>query len=314
MGSIFLTELASWLRNAGLSVIEYDGWQTRSRGSGGYNDYPLCVMWHHTASPASWDGKKDADYCATGDTDSPLSNLYIDRSGTVWILAAGATNTNGKGNSLSFSRGNVPTDSMNTHALGVEMGNDGIGELWPQSQIDAMFIVSNTCNARFGNRPDDIATHNYYAPTRKIDPATDNVEGPWIPTTCNSSRSWDRSCVQAECMNRSGQPIPIPPQPIPPQPTPPQPEDDDAVTFDGFWQRDNDGTVFALFTDGTKKWVGNENDLAAAQALYRIRGCADEEKLSVRVQPDASMFTAFGIVFGPLPNDGVNRDEWGNVC
>jgi N-acetylmuramoyl-L-alanine amidase len=302
MGLIYLTDLATWLRDAGLNVIEYSGWQERSRGSGGYDQLPLCVMWHHTASGPSWNGQKDADYIATGDEDAPLANLYIDRSGTVWVIAAGATNTNGSGNSITFSRGTVPQDSMNTRALGVEMGNDGVGELWPRVQVDSMFMVSNVCNANFGNQPTDVSTHNFYAPTRKIDPATINVEGSWKPASANSSSSWHVESVRDECLNRWGS-------------FGPTPEEDDEMLFDGFWCRDNDpNTVFVIFTDGTKKWVGNEGDLVSTRNLYAIRGCTDEVKLSVRVQPDPTLFTAFGVVVGPLPNDGVNRDEWGNIC
>jgi len=193
-------------------------------------------MWHHTASSVSWDGQRDADYCTVQDSDRPLANLYIQRNGTVWVLAAGATNTNGKGNSIQFSRGTVPTDSMNTRAVGVEMGNNGVGEQWPQAQVDAMFTLSNMLNAKFGNKPDDISTHQFYAPTRKIDPATTNVAGPWKPSSCTSSGSWDRGSVQAECRARAGgggaaggggsQPVP---KPLPPEPAPgpkPQPEGD----------------------------------------------------------------------------------------
>lgn len=209
---IYLTWLADELRAAGLNVIEYNGWQSRARSSGGYAEMPLCVMWHHTASPASWDGQKDANYCATGDEDAPLSNLYIQRDGTVWVLAAGATNTNGKGNAILFSRGWVPDDGMNTRAIGCELGNDGIGERWDQRQIDSMFTVSNVCNAKCGNIPQDVSSHNFYAPDRKIDPATDNVEGPWVPGAVNSSRSWDRLDIQTECARRAtAAPVPQPP-------------------------------------------------------------------------------------------------------
>jgi len=187
-------------------------------------------MWHHTASPASWDGQKDADYCTVQDEDAPLANLYISRDGTVWVLAAGATNTNGKGYSISFSRGTVPDDGMNSRAVGIEMGNDGIGEQWPQAQVDAAFIVSNTVNAKLGNQPDDISTHQFWAPDRKVDPATTNVAGPWQPISCTSSGTWDRGSVQAECRARAGgggsQPVP---KPLPPEPAPgpkPQPEGD----------------------------------------------------------------------------------------
>ena len=221
--AIFLTEMANWLRAAGLTVIEYQGWKTRARGSGGYAAMPLCVMWHQTASGSSWDGQRDADYCAVGDPNSPVSNLYIDRKGQVWVLAAGATNTNGKGNSMRFSRGTVPQDGMNTRAVGVEMGNNGVGEPWPQCQVDAMFLTSNTINARIGNQPTDCAGHWDYAPTRKIDPATAAaVQGPWRPRSVTSSGTWSIDDIRSECVRRASGagPSPTPPPTPTPEPSP----------------------------------------------------------------------------------------------
>lgn len=293
MGSIYLTELANWLRNAGLSVVEYSNWKTRARGSGGYDNYPLCVMWHHTASPASWDGQRDADYCTVQDSDSPLANLYIDRSGTVWVLAAGATNTNGKGNSIVFSRGTVPQDSMNTRALGVEMGNDGVGEKWPEAQVSSMFIVSNTCNSRFGNRPDDISTHNFYAPTRKIDPATCNVGGAWVPTSCNSSGSWDRSSVQSECVKRSS------------QPNPPQPDNEDDMSKPELWTLPDNPAVYVVdFDSATKSWLPSGDALTARVQLHSMKGFDTE----IKTQNDRNMFVAYGPIVGPGPG---GCDGWG---
>lgn len=221
--TIFLTWLADELRAAGLNVKEYAGWQTRARGSGGYSAQPLCVMWHHTASGASWDGQRDADYIAKGDPDAPLANLYIDRTGAVWVLAAGATNTNGKGGPQSFSRGTVPVDGMNTRAVGVEMGNNGVGEAWPECQVNAMFAVANAVNKRLGNQPTDVCTHNVWAPTRKIDPATAAaVQGAWKPRSTNSSGTWSLDDIRAECVARaSGTVAPTPP----PDPTPPTTDD-----------------------------------------------------------------------------------------
>ena len=218
-GPIWLTEMANVLRFAGLDVAEYGGWETRARSSGGYSDWPLCVMWHHTASNPSSDGSGDAAYIATGSPDAPISNLYIDRAGTVWVIAAGATNTNGKGRSIPFSRGTVPADGMNARALGVEMANNGVGEIWPQVQIDAMFTVSNILNLWFGNQPTDISTHNYYAPDRKIDPATAHaVSGPWKPRSVNSSGTWNLDDIKSECWNRIADMVP--PEPHPPNPSP----------------------------------------------------------------------------------------------
>lgn len=296
MGSLYLSSLARWLTDEGLIVIEYDGWQNRSRSSGGFDAYPLCVMWHHTASPASWDGQKDADYCAIGHEDSPISNLYIDRSGAVWILAGGASNTNGKGKSITFSRGIVPADGMNTRALGIEMGNDGIGEKWPRAQIDSAFLVSNTCNAHFGNRPDDMSTHNFYAPDRKIDPATTNVEGPWIPVSCTSSGSWDRSSVQTECLNRAGQPSPVPP---------PIDTEDDDMSKPEMWTLPDDAAVYVIdFDAGTKAWLPSGGAVNARTKLHELKGFDPE----VKTQNDRDMFIAYGPIVGPGPG---GCDAWG---
>lgn len=263
----WLTWLADVLRAAGLSVIEYPGWQNRARSSGPYAaGKPLCVMWHHTASPASWNGQKDADYCAVGDEDAPLANLYIDRQGTVWVLAAGATNTNGKGKSIVFSRGTVPIDQMNTHAIGVEMGNDGVGEAWPEVQVDAMFAVSNACNAALGNQPNDVATHNYYAPDRKIDPATAAaVQGPWKPKSVTSSGTWDLVDIESECLNRAGSE----PHPIPPQPGPgPAPEDDDMRLY---VYSDQNGTYWV--GTGVERWtLGNMDEFSQLVVLSSTGG------------------------------------------
>lgn len=300
--SIYLTDLANWLRDAGLNVKEMNGWKTRARGSGGYSSMPLCVMWHHTASGKSWDGQRDADYIATGDSDAPLANLYIDRSGTVWVIAAGATNTNGKGGPLTFSRGTVPQDGMNTRAIGVEMGNDGVGEAWPQCQVDAMFVVSNTCNLKCGNQPTDISSHNRWAPTRKIDPATaPSVQGPWVPRSWNSSGTWDDRDMQSECQRRWGS------SPQPPNPNPPT-KGNYVRLFDGVWKRENHDAVFAIYANGTKVWQTDLGMLNGTISLEAING-ASADATTVRTQTDPGMFAAMGLVVGPVP---PGCDQWGN--
>lgn len=220
MAGVYLTELANWLREAGLTVVEYDGWKTRARSSGGYAPgRPWCVMWHHTASGPASDGISDARYIVSAPT-APIANLYLQRNGTVWVIAAGATNTNGKGNSLRFSKGTVPADSMNLYALGVEMANDGVGEPWPQAQVDAMFTLSNVINAKLGNLPSDVSTHANYAPGRKIDPArASSVQGPWRPRGVGAGDTWNNDDVRAECVRRANQVAPEPvPDPVPPLP------------------------------------------------------------------------------------------------
>jgi hypothetical protein len=162
-------------------------------------------MWHHTASSGG-DGENDANYCTFGDEDAPLTNLVIGNTGIVWVCAGGATNTNGKGYAFNVSKGQIPNDSANSYAVGIEISNNGVGGSYPQSQIDACFTASVTLCNRLGLAPDDVQSHNGYAPDRKVDPATATaVEGPWQPDSCTGSGSWDVGDLKAECRRRAEQ-------------------------------------------------------------------------------------------------------------
>lgn len=214
MGKLYLTWLADELRAAGLRVVEYDGWPSRARSSGGYDAAPLGVSWHHTASSTGARAKADCDYMVRSSDARPTCNVYIPRNvdvdGDVWLLAAGATNTSGKGGPLKLSRGTVGTDKANTTTVGMEIGNNGVGEPYSRGTIDAAFTVSNVINRRLGNTPADLFTHNLYAPTRKIDPATAAaVAGPWRPRSVTSSGTWSTDDIRAEAITRATHP-PVP--------------------------------------------------------------------------------------------------------
>src|SRR6187402_2280942 len=166
MGSHYLLDLADWCRAEGLSVVEVDDWEYRARSSGGYESgRPWAIMWHHTASSTS--PANDANYMCYGCPDAPVANLLLARDGEVWVMAGGATNTNGKGGPVGFSKGNVPKDSMNSYAVSIEAANNGVGEAWPQVQIDAYFVLNNMLASRLGLNPDDCCTHQLWAPDRK---------------------------------------------------------------------------------------------------------------------------------------------------
>jgi peptidoglycan hydrolase-like protein with peptidoglycan-binding domain len=213
--SIYYPEMLDVLRAAGCAVAENDitdGWQTRARSSGGFPSPPLAVWWHHTASSTS--PANDLSWMIDGCDDAPVGNLLLDRYGIFWPVAAGASNCAGKGGPWTFSRGTVPLDSGNTRGWQIECANNGVGERWPQPQIDALFAGSNALNAHVGNLPDDIISHHAWAPDRKIDPATAAaVEGPWRPSSSNGSGTWSLHDMSVECSARAGhaQPTPIPP-------------------------------------------------------------------------------------------------------
>ena len=168
MGAYFLLDLADVCRRTGRHVIEVDDWRTRARGSGGYNPgLPNHVMCHHTASGPESDGWDDVNYCCYGDEDAPLCNLYLARDGTIYVCAAGATNTNGSG---SDPCGLIGDDAMNSSAIGIEAGNNGVGEPWSTPQQDAYVALCDAlCNA-YGIGVVQIHGHAEWT-SRKIDPA-----------------------------------------------------------------------------------------------------------------------------------------------
>ena len=171
MGSIWVTDLASIVRSAGLVVHEQSGWQSRSNSSGGFTAI-MGVIVHHTASGPSWDGQRDSDYMTFQHDVKPVGNLYLSRKGEVWIQAAGCTNTAGKGGPYTTSKGTIPLDKANSYTLNIEAGNDGVGEVWPVPQQDAYLVLCSALNKRFDFDPlRDNFAHFEWAPTRKIDPA-----------------------------------------------------------------------------------------------------------------------------------------------
>ncbi len=211
MSGTYLTSLADWLRDAGLNVVEYDGWKSRARSSGGYtNGRPWGIMWHHTASSTS--PQNDASYMCNGSSDRPIANLLITRDGGVWVLAAGATNTNGKGGPWTWSRGVVAADQMNLAAVGMELANAGTGEAYPSAQIDAAFGASIAIGKALGLASSDLCQHQSWAPSRKIDPAAAaGVQGSWRPSSCTSSGTWEQADTIAEHVRRwSAAPAPTP--------------------------------------------------------------------------------------------------------
>ena len=211
MGSRYLTDMADVLRAAGLDVIEMDGWQKRARGSGGYDSgRPNHIMIHHTASGVSSDGWPDANYCTLSAQDKPLCNLYINRAGSVWVCAGGATNTNGSGKDPC---GVTNDDSMNSSAIGIEAGNNGVGELWPAPQLDAYLVMCRALGGAYGIPDSRTHSHFEWSPGRKIDPA-----GP--DRYASGSASWNMGQFRAEVAG-APVPTPVPPTPTPVPPTPP---------------------------------------------------------------------------------------------
>lgn len=152
-----LTWIPEVLRDAGLVVVEYDGWRTRTtRATGLTVEGVVC---HHTATGPNVSNTAVARLLANGRSDlrGPLAQLGLDRDGHYWMIAAGRCNHNGYG-------------TWGNNSIGIEAYNDGRGEAWPAVQIDA---YERGCAALLSYTDLGIAEcrgHKETDPGRKIDP------------------------------------------------------------------------------------------------------------------------------------------------
>lgn len=268
IGSLYY-DLVGILRGAGCTVSENsitDGWERRARSSGGFSSPPLAVFWHHTASSASV--QSDLSYMINGSSDAPVGNVLLDRSGCFWPIAGGASNCAGKGNAMTFSRGTGGANNGNCWGFQIEVANNGVGEAWPQAQIDAFFRGSNALNAFVGNQPADVTSHALGAgdgyTDRKIDPATAAaVQGPWKPRSTNSSGTWSLADIRAECQRRAG-------GSVGPGPTPPPPLEEDDTMLRAAKNKDT-GNTYVLGNGSTAQTM---DGLDSTERDLRIAGGA----------------------------------------
>lgn len=185
MGNLWLPDLDGWLRFAGLEVSTVPGWLTRSRSSGGYDDIRAIGM-HHDAMPQHVTEARRVEAEAITHQYAPVGALHLHRDGSWTVMAAGATNTQGRGGPVTTSRGVIPLDSGNRYFVSIEASNDGVGQTWPPDQLDAYIrgvaaIIDGLANLGAYDaaarryrpivlEPADVLAHFEWT-SRKIDPA-----------------------------------------------------------------------------------------------------------------------------------------------
>lgn len=149
------------LTNAGCDTIGVDGWQTR----GADTMTPRGAVIHHTAEAAGTRPEAEATFLVRGRRDlaGPLTNLYLDRQGIWWVIAAGRANHAGKGSWRGVTG--------NSNMIGVECANTGLGEEWPSRQLTSLTAGLTALTAHMDVSADMICGHKEWAPGRKIDPA-----------------------------------------------------------------------------------------------------------------------------------------------
>jgi hypothetical protein len=142
------------LTEFGLHVVLHDGWQTR-----GSTDFdPKLVVCHHTAVKGS-----AVNVCIKGrpDLPGPLCHVVLARDGAAHVIASGKANHAGAGGWAGYSG--------NRRALGIEADNDG-HEPWPAVQVEAFQRCAAAMLAGIGQDPSFVCGHREWAPNRKVDP------------------------------------------------------------------------------------------------------------------------------------------------
>ncbi|TXH43260.1 MAG: N-acetylmuramoyl-L-alanine amidase [Desulfurellales bacterium] len=203
MGAYWLHNFPAEAAKRGLKIELYPGWELRSRSTGGLDGiWGVCM--HHTASPPSTNPNDPANrmYHMWQSSDvKPIGNFYLSRDGTITLGAAGAANTQGAGGPLPTSRGTVPLDAGNRYYIAIEAANNGIGEIWPEIQIEAYLkLVWALCDVYDLEPLTDVIFHQTWAPNRKIDPAGPTPSRPsWGGTS--GGKTWNLSAVRSDVAN-----------------------------------------------------------------------------------------------------------------
>lgn len=157
----YLTNLATIARRTGFPVVEQPGWKTRGHGPMSTVRSVIC---HHDAARQSPSTFNTVIQNGRADLPGPLAHFALRRDGTIHVVAAG----------MAYHAGAVTDSSIygNSHSIGIEAGNDGVGEPWPDVQLRAYrALCAELCKA-FGLPASRVKGHKEicYPKGRKIDP------------------------------------------------------------------------------------------------------------------------------------------------
>lgn len=146
------------VKNAGVKYKKVSGWASRGHGTMGRVESIIC---HHTAGPASGN-TPSLNVVAYGrpGLSGPLSQLFLARDGTVYLVAAG----------VSYHAGRVVSNKYtNSHAIGIEAEATGTSS-WPAHQVNEYAKLCKALAKEFGLSTSRVVGHKEAAPSRKIDP------------------------------------------------------------------------------------------------------------------------------------------------
>jgi hypothetical protein len=193
----------------GYSPVDPTGaadWRTRGRPASTGQFDVAGVLCHHTASPAGLSDAADLNVVLAGNAEAPgpISQLYLGRTGVLYLVAAGRANHGGGG--IRPGVDSSCTD-MNARLIGIEAGNNGVGEQWGADQCAIYAATVAALCEWYGWTTDDVYLHATTGPpsggcNSKIDPA-----GPWTQQPDLTSQTWDLDVWRAY-VAAAAQPVP----------------------------------------------------------------------------------------------------------
>ncbi len=153
----YLTNLVEVAKRTGYPVVAVSGWKTR--GHGPQPDVQGIVC-HHTA------GWNDMHIVRDGrpGLDGPLSQFWLRKDGTIFVVAAGRCWHNAPSTSPLHT---------NSNSIGIEAENDGRAP-WPDVQVDAYLRLCAELCKEFGLTAARVKGHKEVQPG-KPDPHTLNM-------------------------------------------------------------------------------------------------------------------------------------------
>ena len=163
MAYALATRLERAVKNAGVKYKKVSGWSSRGHGTMGSIK---TIVAHHTAGPLRGNSPS-LNVVAYGrpGLSGPLSQLFLARDGTVYLVAAG----------VSYHAGRVRSSSYgNSHSIGIEAENTGLSnDPWPARQIDAYAKLCKALCKEFGLSTSRVLGHREVCSPagRKSDPS-----------------------------------------------------------------------------------------------------------------------------------------------
>lgn len=219
---MYLTGLPRVLEDAGVNWTAEPGWETRTLYREGITAV-RAVFWHttETVDSAFTSGRPAPTLSfVLGDTKEkpyPSYNLLIGRTGTVHLIAAGASAHAGLGN-IGF----IPQDKGNRYAFAVSFDANESKYPVTAAQLETAARLGAAIDREWKGSIRHVM-HGEWAPSRRRDPT--RIPGGWSALRAAIKRGW-----WAEAPKPAPAPTPTPtPQPSPapaPKPQPPaiQPE------------------------------------------------------------------------------------------